>query len=212
MSINGRRAGIVAAGIFCSSSRIFAQPGELRPAPRVLGESFVLGRYATGGAASLYVAARVGRASILVGLTGNSQRGSPTSIAGIGTRFRFTAGVSGGVFVAAARTRDDVQLRLYTLPKVTVGRVAISAIGLLSQSTTDDARQISINPLMAGYRVARWLQLGGSLVAERIGQRSSRVAVGPAAHVRAMRAVVSVEALASGTAARPALRLSVAAR
>ena len=207
----GRRA-IMVAGILSWSSHSFAQAGASGAPPRVQGETFALARYSTGGAASFYVAARVGGATVLAGLTGNTQRGAPTSIAGLGTRFRFATGVSGSVFAAAARTPTDVQARLYVLPNAKVGRVVISAIGVVSQSTSHHGRQLSINPLMAGYRVSRWLQLGGSAAAERIGQRSSRVAVGPAAHAGIMRMRLSVEAYDAGNAARREVRISIVAR
>ena len=199
-------------GIVAWSGALAAQMNEAPRLSRIHGESFMLARYATGGAASLYVAARVERGTVLAGFTRSAQTHAVTPIVGVGTRLRFRSGISSGVFAAVARTSNQYQARLYVLPKVASGRTTLSAIGLVAKPIQGGGWQLSVNPATAAVRITSRLQVGIATIAEHIGERSSRMASGPAAHVRVMSTLVSLEALAASPVARPELRVSVTAR
>ena len=201
---------LIGAVIVCWSRSGTAQANESVRVQRFRGESFVLARYGTGGVASLYVATRVDRSSMLAGASKARQAHGVTSIIGVGTRLRLAPSVSTGMFIALARTPDDYQARLYVLPKVVAGRAALSAIGLLARPA-DAGRQFSVNPVTAAVRITSWLHAGGAVVAEHIGQKTARTTAGPAAHLRIRSAVMSVEALGASTRAQPDLRLSITA-
>ena len=212
VGIKVMRTTLAGVGIVCWSGALAAQMNEAPRLPRLHGESFMLARFATGGAASFYVAARVERGTVLAGFTRSAETHAVTPIVGAGTRLRIGAGVSSGMFIAVARTSDHLQGRFYVLPKATAGRTTLSAIGLVTKPTQDGRLQLSVNPATAAVRVASRLQVGVASVAEHIGQRTSHMTAGPAAHLRIMSALVSLEALAASPVARPELRVSVTAR
>ena len=196
MRIDVGRAAIIGLTVAFSGDVARAQGCEGEQAPRSSSGSFALARYTTAGAASMYMAIRVGPALALGGVVANTRTNSYTTLLGAGARRRFTRNISTRIFVAAAHTPTDFQARLYVLPRVAAGRVTMSAIGMFAQPfRSDGAHQISANPLSLGVRVIPSLHVGTSFVADQVQHRALRSAAGPSVQVRLPYVALSVDAL-----------------
>jgi hypothetical protein len=196
MRIDVGRAAIIGLMFAFSGDVAHAQGREGEQAPRPSSGSFALARYTTAGAASMYMAIRVGPGLALGGVVANTRTNSYTTLLGAGARTRFTRNVSARVFVAAAHTATDFQARLYVLPRVVAGRATMSAIGMFAQPfRSDGAHQISANPLSLGVRVTPSLHVGASFVADQVQHRALRSGAGPSVQVRLPFVALSVDAL-----------------
>lgn len=212
MKIQIRRATTAGVVLMSVSTVVPAQSRESVQVPRVRGESFVYAGHSTTGVTSLYGAARLGSGLVLAGLVVNRETNSYTAVVGAGTRVSLGGHAAARLIAAGARTREDVQARLYVMPRASVGAFRMNALGLLSQPVGSHAsRKVSLNPLTLAVRVSPAFQVGASAILEQVEGRPLKSAAGPSVQIRLPRGVLSIEAYPWHHSMRPELHASVMA-
>jgi hypothetical protein len=181
--------GFIAMGsiaLLCHGARLDAQT--------VTGASFVVLQYKTGSTVSLYAARRVGAGMAVGGLVGRPGSNSRTAVAGLGTRIRFSPGAAAIVILAGATGSDGESLRLYVLPKVTAGRIALTGTTAVYQPLGGaGARLASLDPLTLSVRVVGRVRAGIAGVATARSGRGLTFGAGPSLRVPASGGTFALE-------------------
>lgn len=176
-------------------------------APRVRGVSFAYAGYTAGGSLSLYLAQRIGPGMVLTGAVGNPETGYRAFILGGGTHVRLSASAGLTALVAGAGTTDGPSARLYLLPKVTAGRLVVSATAAAYQPLGGRSRRrASVDPLTAAVRLTSRVSAGVVATIEAVDGRSPSTGIGPAVHLQLPGGTLSIELVAERPASRVELR------
>jgi hypothetical protein len=183
-----------------------AQVREPTGAPRIQGANFAIVRATSTGSVAFYGARRVGPGLAMVGVTANPGTGARALIAGAGTRLRINASSGFTVILAGAQSTDGPSLRLYVLPTVVVGRVAVAATATVYQPMGGGApREAALNPLAVTVRATPALSAGLAVAVQAAEGRPTRTGLGPTLRLRTPVGVLCVEFLPFGLP-RPEVR------
>ncbi|MBP9199895.1 MAG: hypothetical protein KBF47_07815 [Gemmatimonadales bacterium] len=175
--IGGRRlAGVLALGLVASG---LAAQG---PAART-GPSFVVARYSTAAATTLYAGYQVRRLVGFVGLVQHPSSGYREALAGVGVTVR-GAGWSLLAGVAGASASDAWYAQGYLVPEVRVGRLELAATFEVYQPLeAAGAYQAGFTPLTALLRLAPGVDAGAAYLLSATRGAPDGHGIGPSLRV-----------------------------
>jgi hypothetical protein len=186
------RFGLVATLHLVGTVALNAQ--EADPAAfRVAASNFVVARYSTGGASSLYAGNSLGPVGLFIAAVVNPESEYRELVAGVGTTLSWSSQAV-TVGLAAADASDGAYLQTYFVPSLMLGPVKVSStIEWYEPLDHRGIRQLDVNPLSATLEIAGGVRLGGAYAlglaeAQRPGRR-----LGPIVQVRIPRGQLYVE-------------------
>lgn len=203
-------ARVVTAALGVGGAPLTAQSRGPQPTtPRAQGVSFAFTRYAAGGSLSAYLAQRIGPGMVLAGAVGNLHTHRRTAIIGGGTHLALSEGVGLTALLAGAGATDGSTARLYLLPRLTAGRLLVTATGAVYQPLDGRSRrQASINPLTATLHLTRGVRAGFAATVEGSEARPASAGAGPAVQLRLGGGTLSIEAILGALHSSTEVRVS----
>ena len=157
--------------------------------------SFIIARYASVSASSLYAGYSLGAAGVLVAMVNNPRSGYRELV--VGAMSRVAQGAQGASFaVAIADATDATYLQLYLVPGMALGRFTLSStIELYEPVARGGTRELDANPVTARFQLNSWLGVGAAyaLALPAVGETHERI--GPTFRVAVPRGALYTEVL-----------------
>jgi hypothetical protein len=145
---------------------------------------FLAARYTAAGSASLYAARRVGHGMVVAGAIANPRTDYRAVVVGGGTDLVLGPGTGVTAVLAAAGATDGASARLYVMPRLAAGRLALTATAAYQPLGGESLRQAALNPLTMALRVTPALQLGAAATLEMADGRLPPAGLGPSVQLR----------------------------
>ena len=157
--------------------------------------NFVIARYASVSASSLYAGYSLGAAGVLVAMVNNPRSGYHELV--VGAMSRIARGQQGASFaVAIADASDATYLQVYLVPSVLVGRFSLSStIEWYDPVARGGSRELDLNPVTARVQVNRWLGMGVAYALALPAGTGAHERIGPTVRVAIPRGALYTEFL-----------------
>ena len=207
--VTGLTIGMIASAVVTD---LLAQAEPSGSPPRLTGNSFAVARYKGGSSASLYVASHVGAVMFVAGGVHQPRNNLKTMVLGVGTRVQFSRSSAVTVIAAGGSSPKGESVRLFALPRVMAGHVAVAGIAATYLPVNGKApRQAMVDPLTISAPVIGGLRGGLSAMVTTTERSRPDFGLGPSAQLRVPGGALAVELLTRTTSSRPQFRCSFSA-
>jgi hypothetical protein len=183
----------IALVLLALAGPIAAQSRTARATPCARGVDFLAAR-------------RVGHGMVVAGAIANPRTDYRAVVVGGGTDLVLGPGTGVTAVLAAAGATDGASARLYVMPRLAAGRLALTATAAYQPLGGESLRQAALNPLTMALRVTPALQLGAAATLEMADGRLPRAGLGPSVQLRVPGGRLAVEVLAVGVRTKSEVR------
>ncbi len=171
--------------------------------------SFLLARYATASASSLYAAYGFGKVGLVMGIVENPRTGYNELIVGALSRIAWgRQSVITGLALAGAS--DSAYLQAYLVPSLSLASLSLSAnIEWYEPLQDRGVRQLDLNPVTVSVHLGPRVDLGGAYALYLANGGAAHHRAGPAIQYALARGSLKVELLRSLTRSSTEVRVSI---
>ena len=166
---------------------------------RLAVPNFIVGRWASRSASSLYAGYSAGPAGGFVGLVVNPRSGYRELLGGVMTRVRYRDQAA-TLGLAYADATESTYLQAYVVPSLLVGPAAVSGtIELYLPLEEPGTHQLDINPIAVVLHPASWIGVGGIYAAGMGEGDRPRHRAGPTVEIGVPKGSIKAEFLRNFT-------------